>query len=63
MLYPVQIPKTQRNNNERRFVFAGKQMKKNVEIIEKMVENHWIGDIPQTGTEFDAPYAKELLPN
>lgn len=38
-------------------------MKKTVELTERMVDKHWIGDIPQTGTVYDAPYARELPPN
>lgn len=63
ILYPVQIEKVNRNNNERRFAFATHNMQKAVERTEKMIESNLIGEIEETGTEFDAPYKKIMPPN
>ena len=38
-------------------------MKKAVERTEKMIECNLIGEIEETGTEFDAPYIKIMPPN
>jgi hypothetical protein len=38
-------------------------MKKNVEMTERLVENHLIGDLIMEGTEFEGPKATKLKPN